>query len=149
MNGKNNSPYDDLLGAIPKAWLLIRQKAKNRLKELDYDLTFEQLIVLHILKESEGLNLGEVAERADRERTTMSRMIDGLEKRNLVVRVPDKIDRRQKMLYLNNLGKEKLAGMDSLRVDFAKVIYAGIDQSEIERVLATMVKIMKNLEQQR
>ncbi len=37
---------------------------------------------------------------------SVTRLIDGLEKRNLVVRTPDKVDRRQKFIYLTNKGKE-------------------------------------------
>ena len=36
----------------------------------------------------------------------MTRLIDGLEKRNLVVRTPDKIDHRQKLIYLTSKGKQ-------------------------------------------
>ena len=121
--------------------------ARSKLSNMTYNLTFEQISILHILEEQEGSNLGLLAEKADRERTTISRMIDGLEKRNLVLRVPDKDDKRQKLLYLTNLGQERLEQMKPIGEEFNKSIYKGIDKEEVEATLATLKKILKNIEE--
>lgn len=142
----NKSCQQELLGAIAHTWLSVKQKAKNTLKYMNYDLTFEQMMVLHILDDYEGLNLGDVADKADRERTTISRMVDGLEKRNLVIRVPDKIDKRQKLLYLTNFGKERIAQMDPLQKEFHRLIYRDIDEKEIENCIKTLTKIIDNIQ---
>ncbi len=138
---------EDMIGAIARTWLMTRQRAKKILADMDYDLTFEQVMVLHILAEEEGLNLGALAEKADRERTTMSRMVDGLEKRNLVVRVKDKEDNRQRLIYLTHLGKERLVNLRPIGDEFHDLIYKGLDKAEILSCLETLDKILKNLEE--
>jgi DNA-binding MarR family transcriptional regulator len=138
--------HEALMSAIAHTWLMTRQQGRKLLAEENYDLTFEQILVLHILEEEEGLNLGTIAEKTDRERTTTSRMIDGLEKRNLVVRIPDKTDKRRKLLYLTNLGKERIMQLRPLAEKFVKTLYINISNEEIEATLDTLNKVLKNLE---
>lgn len=145
MSSKNKDCHDEYISLSAKIWLTAKHHFKNILKEKKYDLTFEQILVLYILDETEGMNLGAVAEKADRERTTISRMVDGLEKRNLVVRVPDKVDKRQKLLYLTNLGRSRIAETDQLVPDFFERMYVGIDKQEIEKAIETHKKILANL----
>lgn len=146
MSFKAEKFQDDLLHTISRTWLLIKQHAKTMLVDMDYDLTFEQIVVLHILELEDGLNLGMVADRADRERTTISRMVDGLEKRNLVLRVPDKQDKRQKLLYLTTLGKERLVDMAPLGEKFHSILYGEIKKEDIENTLLTLKKMLHNIE---
>ena len=146
MGFSKESVEHELIGFISRTWLLVKQNIKKRLHDVDYDLTFEQIVVLHILQKEEGQNLGMIADRADRERTTISRMVDGLEKRNLVVRIPDKTDKRQKMLYLTQLGKERLKDMEPMGEEFYTSVYADISPKEVESCLATLKKMFSNLE---
>ncbi len=53
-----------------------------------------------------GQSQQELAGTTCKDKTSVTRLIDGLEKRNLVVRTPDKVDRRQKLIYLTKKGKE-------------------------------------------
>ena len=146
MYKKEYSCEQDLIYAIGHSWLSIKQFAKKILSELKYDLTFEQIMILSILEQEEGLNIGSIAERADRERTTISRMVDGLEKRNLVVRVQDKVDKRQKFMYLTNLGKERLVSIHKLDEEFFPLLYKGISNKEMDISLKVMNAIVANIE---
>jgi|CXWL01.1.fsa_nt_gi DNA-binding MarR family transcriptional regulator len=71
-----------------------------------YDVTCEQWGVLVNLGRKNGQSQQELAGTTCKDKTSVTRLIDGLEKRNLVVRTPDKVDRRQKLIYLTKKGKE-------------------------------------------
>jgi DNA-binding MarR family transcriptional regulator len=144
MNHKDNSCYEELLRTIAFTWLMFRQKGKKMLADMNYDLTFEQVFVLQILEEKDGLKLGDLADKADRERTTMSRMVDGLEKRNLAVRVPDKYDKRQKLVYLTKLGKRRNEQMVPLVDKFIETVFKGVNKKQIESTLETLRAIFGN-----
>ena len=146
MGFNDETCYKELIGTIARTWLLIKQHAKVMLHNMDYDLTFEQIMVIHILGKEEGQNIGIIAEKADRERTTISRMVDGLEKRNLVIRIPDKTDKRQKMLYLTPLGKERVKEMAPTGKLFHSNVYKGISEEEIQTCIKTLNKMYANLE---
>ena len=146
MSLENMDQSEKLIRTIANSWLLIRQKAKRLLVEMSSDLTFEQLMILHLLDQEEGQNLGKIAEKADRERTTISRMIAGLEKRNLVVAIVNKEDKRQKLLYLTNLGKERLAMVSTRGEQFYGTVYRGLDNDQIDSCYRALQKIITNLE---
>jgi MarR family transcriptional regulator, organic hydroperoxide resistance regulator len=141
----SRSKYDELLRTIAQSWLMFRQKGKKMLAEMNYDLTFEQILVLQILEEEDGLMLGVLAEKADRERTTISRMVDGLEKRNLAIRISDKTDKRQKLVYLTKLGKKRNAEMAPLIEKFIQEAFSGVQNKNIEVTLETLKAIFGGL----
>lgn len=147
MSSKDYGELEDLLRLILYAALSARRRGKQMLSSMDYDLTFEQVFVLRILSQEEGLQLSALAEKADRERTTMSRMIDGLEKRKLVVRIADKYDKRQRLVHLTKLGRDRLAQIHSSVVDLSTILYRGIGKSHLEITYNTLRAIIANAEE--
>lgn len=80
--------------------------------EAGYDVTCEQWSVLVNLWETNGQSQQDLAGTTCKAKTSVTRLIDNMEKHNLVVRVPSKSDKRQKLIYLTKKGKdlqEKLA----------------------------------------
>lgn len=65
--------------------------------------------VLAILNEHDGRTVGHIAELAGIERSTMSKMIDALVARTLVVRTSEAADRRRSLVYLTRAGRAKYA----------------------------------------
>ena len=139
-------PYHEtFLKTLAYAWLSLRQTGKKILLDMESDLTIEQGLVLIILETNDGLTLGSLAEKADRERTTISRMVSGLEKRNLVVRIPGPIDKREKLIYLTNLGRELIANMAGFQETLSERVYKGISKNQIETCLNVLRKMLNNL----
>ena len=53
----------------------------------------------------DGQRQQDLADFVHKDKTSITRSIDGMEKRDLVVRIPDRLDRRQKLIYLTDKGK--------------------------------------------
>ena len=81
-------------------------RLNRNFNEAGYDVTCEQWGVLINLGKKNGQSQHDLAATACKDKTSMTRLIDGLEKRKLVVRTPDKEDRRQKLIFLSIKGKE-------------------------------------------
>ena len=75
------------------------------LAKAGHDITCEQGSVLFNLGKKNGQSQQELAVLVCKDKTTMTRLIDNMEKRNLVVRIPDKTDKRQKLIYLTKKGQ--------------------------------------------
>ena len=73
-------------------------------QENGFDITPAQWGVLCFLANRDGVNQQELAEISSRDKTTLARVIKGMEKRGLIARVPDKADRRQNHLFLTREG---------------------------------------------
>ncbi|MCK4573346.1 MAG: MarR family transcriptional regulator [candidate division Zixibacteria bacterium] len=134
-----------LFSAIWQGFYAIKHAGRKKLAEMQYDLTLEQLVVLSILDDGDGLNIGTLADLADKERTTMSRMVTGLEKRNLAVRIPDRIDHRQKLVYLTKTGRSRLKDLDTLGDEFEKRASAGLNPAKIKESVELLEKLAANL----
>ncbi len=73
--------------------------------EAGHDVTSEQWRILGCLWRRDGQRQQDLANVVHKDKTSITRIIDGMEKRDLVVRIPDKLDRRQKLIYLTDKGK--------------------------------------------
>lgn len=97
---------NDSLGYIVgRATRSLGTRLNRNFTDAGYDVTCEQWGVLVNLWNRNGQTQQELASMTCKDKTSMTRLIDGLEKRKIVVRTPDKVDRRQKHIYLTEKGK--------------------------------------------
>jgi len=76
----------------------------QKLKE--YGVNFAQSLILFCLLEKDGITLSEIGCRAQIENSSLTTMVDRLEKDGLVERRSDKQDRRISRLFLTKSGKQ-------------------------------------------
>ena len=144
---KFSEEQKSLIEYIGRTWLAIKQKTKVYLKDLRYDLSIEQIIVLAVLEEFEGMTIGNLAVKIDRERTTLSRMIDNLENRNLVIKITDKKDKRKKLIYLTPLGRNKIEEVVKFSDDYFYQMFQDIKAENLEICQQTIKSIINNIEE--
>jgi len=97
------------------------------------ELTPEQWIVLVQLWEKDGQSQSALSERTLRDRPTMSRILDTMEKSGLVERTVDAQDARSRLVKLTRSGK----GLQAKLVPVAKKLVARLEQGIAERDLET------------
>jgi DNA-binding MarR family transcriptional regulator len=83
----------------------LRQYIQEKIKEHGINITFEMLEVMSFLWKKDGINQQEIADQTLRDKSGMTYLIDNLVKRNMVTRVEDENDRRNKLIYLTAEGK--------------------------------------------
>lgn len=76
----------------------------QRLK--DYDISTEQWAVLYHIQAEEGLIQKDLAERCAKDKPTVTRILDTLEKKALITRRLGKQDRRAFQIYPTDKGKK-------------------------------------------
>ncbi|MFH1700266.1 MAG: MarR family transcriptional regulator [Candidatus Zixiibacteriota bacterium] len=123
----------------------LRNRLQKILSERGYDVTAEQLIVICNLWDREGMNQRQISEILDNNKTSTVRMIDGLEKRNLAVRVPDKTDRRQNMIYLTHEGKSLCPKLMKVVDQMHEEALKGISKNRLMACKEVLEIIMNNL----
>lgn len=70
------------------------------------EITPEQWTVLLYLWEKDGVTQQELCNATFKDKPSMTRLIDNMEKQHLVIRVPDKKDRRTNKIHLTENGKK-------------------------------------------
>ncbi len=112
-------------------------------------VTKEQWIVLKILHEdNDGIIQNDLAFITDRNKASLTRLINVMEKNNLVVRISTKEDARKKLIYITDNGRQLFLKMKPLLLKSIRTIQNGITENEIEVFISIMKKIKVNLEKQ-
>jgi len=90
---------------VGRAQRALVNRLNRNFAEAGHDVTAEQWAMLLHLWQQDGQGQQQLADCACKDKTGVTRLIDGLEKRNLVLRVADQNDRRNNLIYLTNKGK--------------------------------------------
>ena len=131
-----------LIGETGKA---LAMKLEKNVTEAGFDLSAPQVILLAHIEEAEGINQQTLTNHLARDKTAITRCIDSLEEKNLVVRVPDKTDRRQNMIYLTQKGKEAVPELIKMAQKTDAEAIQGIPPQEVDTIKEALRKIQKNL----
>jgi DNA-binding MarR family transcriptional regulator len=108
----------------------------------DYDLTFpryEALMLLYFSRRG-SLPLGKMAPRLQVHRTSVTNIIDGLERARLVERVPHESDRRMMLATITERGRETAAAATEMLND-ALFSITPLDASE----LGTLADVLRRV----
>jgi DNA-binding MarR family transcriptional regulator len=83
-----------------KASIAIARRLQKKFNQAGLNLTIEQWSVLYHLWKEDGISQQELWNSTFRDKPSITRLVDNLEKLNLVKRSPSKNDRRMNMILL-------------------------------------------------
>ena len=83
-----------------KASIAIARRLQKKLNATGLNITIEQWSVLYHLWKQDGLSQQELCNATFRDKPSITRLVDNLEKLGLVKRVPSETDRRINMIYI-------------------------------------------------
>ena len=83
-----------------KASTAIARRLQKKFNAAGLNLTIEQWSVLYHLWKQEGISQQELCNATFRDKPSITRLVDNLEKQHLVRRVPSETDRRINLIYL-------------------------------------------------
>ena len=109
-------------------------------------ITKQQWIILKILSEKpEGVIQNELACITERNKASLTRLINVMEKNNLVIRVHSKVDLRKNLIKTTKKGEALFNITKPIVLDSIKIIENNISQNEMDVFLKVMTKIQTNL----
>src|SRR5436190_23466491 len=89
-----------------KASTAIARRLQKKLNASGLNITIEQWSVLYHLWKQEGISQQELCNATFRDKPSITRLVDNLEKLNLVKRVASENDRRINLIYLKQQGQK-------------------------------------------
>ena len=110
-----------------------------------HNITVEQWLLLVNLRNRDGQLHQELAGNTYKDKTTVTRLLDGLEKKGLVERAAGTTDRRQKRISLTGKGKELLKALGPLAIETQSRSLQGIDQGDLEICRNVLLKVYGNV----
>jgi len=126
---------------------LMRNNLNHRLLDSGYDISMEHMIILKILYRSDGISQNEFAKLFSKDKGSITHIINNMEKRNLVVRIPGQIDKRIKLIYLTPYAKQIKSEIHKIVTDFNDYIVESIPPDELKCCIAVLNDIINNLKQ--
>ena len=118
----------------------------DKLQENGINITPEQFLVLDILWKEQSLSQQNIADIIQKDKNSVTKIIDSLEKKNLVRRVVDKNDRRINKIELTNDGSALEKVTTEVAINFMNDAIKDIDKQELDIFVNVMRKLKNNLE---
>ena len=109
------------------------------------NISMDQWMILGPIWQLESPSQKDLGEICLRDKPTITRIIDSLENKSLVVRVPDQIDHRIKRVILTNAGKQLFYDVLPIMEKTREEVRGDIPEEEIEIFKNVLSKIIKNL----
>lgn len=139
---QNDEVFDILVGKISTA---INRTFLRSFAAEEIDITTEQWSVLACLWNKDKVTQQTLCTLTSKDKPSMTRLIDKLEKRNLVTRVSDQNDRRINLIHLTEAGAALENRATEIVQGIATRTLRNVGEDELNVVRGVLRKIMTNL----
>ena len=138
--------YNSSSRLISVAERLLTAHLQNDLLTNGIKITIEQWRILFYLWKEDDINQQELAKRAKKEKSTITRQIDTLEKKGLIIRRSLDTDKRNKQIFLTQQGRAIENNALSTARLITKKAETNIVKDELEVFKKVLHQIIENLE---
>ena len=128
-----------------KASTALARRLQKNFKQNGLDITIEQWSVLYQLWKNDGMSQRELCNATYRDKPSITRLVDNLEKMKLVRRVPSKEDRRMNLIYLTDAAKALQEGSMELANLTLNEALTGVSPADIELCKSVLQRVYDNL----
>ena len=125
--------------------VLVRKALTERFAAAGLEVTTEEWAILLILWRDGPQSPGVIASRTFRDRTTVTRLVDGMVRKDLVTRAEDPADRRRSVLLLTDRGTAIRADLMPIAQTLIAEAQMGIPADDIATTLRTLRAMTRNL----
>ena len=102
--------------------------------------------ILYVLWQEDGLPIRALSDRCGLAITSLTTMLERMEKQGLITRLQDTKDKRKTLLYLTDKAHELKQDYDSVSLRMGQIYYQGFSEEEIVRFEGYLDRISRNLE---
>ena len=127
---------------------LTAQNIRNYAEKIlaPYGMTLEQLHLLKNMPMDTGISQRELGALVNKSPANMTRILDRLESKSLILRMNNPMDRRCSRVVLTNAGNDLIQQVTGILESFSQSLTSGIDNGEMQATRAALDKIEANLQ---
>lgn len=140
MNGLNAFIGFNLRATLKK----IEKHLSSRLEE--FGVTIPQSFILYCLQEENGITLKEIGTRTLIDSSSMTVLVDKLEKDNLVERRLDPQDRRAIRVFITDKGAQVAAQIVKIKYEFNALLYDLLGEGNQKEFIHAINNLMNGLD---
>ena len=141
-----SEPYSMYSLLLDRTARRVKQYAQQRFKEMGFNVTVDQWLVLRHLHENNNLNQKELAELVFKDTPTLTRIIDLLCTKGLVERKVQPDDRRCFQVCLTEAGRQKVEELKPQIKDVRLKAWEGLSEQDFYQFKRILDSIYVNLQ---
>ena len=136
--------------SLPQYWInrlsfILRKELTIKFRENGFQISPEEWGMLLNLWQQDGWTPTELADQTIRDRTTVTRLIDGMVKKNLVTREIDPDDRRRSLILLTPHGKSIQQQVVPIAQGLIQQSLEGVSPEDIHHVVRVLRQMTQNI----
>lgn len=124
--------------AIGKTNWYLKTLINRLLREEECSITTEQWLVLKVIDTNPGMSQTEVAEKSQKEKTNITRIIDLLEKSCCIERRKDERDRRFYRIHATEEGKKVLKTVTPITQKTEEICTRSLNKKQIKEIIDSL-----------
>lgn len=126
----------------------LRRELASEFQRQGFDVSAEEWAMLLILSAETAQSPKDLTQKTLRDKTTVTRMLDRLEKRGWIRRTKSKADKRSLEVALTDSGREVFVQLRAITGDLVARAQAGIPDDDLQTVVQTLSQMTRNLTQE-
>ena len=116
------------------------------LKKYGVALTPEQFLLIDLLWNQGTMTQQKVADTMKKDKNSVTKLVDALEQKGLVIRQKGSSDRRENCLILTKKALDMKFGAKETGISILEDMIEGISEEELKSFLATLSKLSSNMD---
>lgn len=123
----------------------LKQYLAAKLRKNDVPLTPEQFMLIDLLWNQGEMTQQQLADQLQKDKNSVTKLVDAIEKKGFVVRKQNPHDRRANTLVLTEKANELKPGAKQKGISILDRILEGISEDELRSFLSTLRKLNANM----
>ena len=136
---------DTLAPWLGKTSKMMEGLLTHQFKKDNIDVSVKQWLLLKFLYIKDGQSQNQLAFLTDRDKGSLTRLINTVEKKNLIARIPSKEDKRVNLVYLTKKGSKVFEASKVSLQAITKTLHTGITDEEISATINILKKVIENI----
>jgi DNA-binding MarR family transcriptional regulator len=130
---------------LGKTGKLLGTLINEKLAKEGFTLTREQWVVLARLYYADNMVQSELANITERDKTTLTRLLNNMEKKGYLQREIASTDKRRRMVSLTTKGRQCFEDSMPVMNDIIERLHKGFSDSEIQTAIQLIIKFKENI----
>ena len=123
----------------------LKQFIAAKLRQMDVPLTPEQFILIDLLWNQGSMSQQQLADQMQKDKNSVTKLVDALERKGFVVREQNRQDRRSNTLILTEKAEGLKPGAKQKGISILDEMLIGISEEELRSFLVTLGKLNRNM----
>ncbi len=123
----------------------LKQFTAALLRQNNVGLTPEQFLLIDLLWNQGPMSQQKMADTMHKDKNSITKLVDALERKELITRQKDEKDHRSNVLHLTRKAEEMKLDAKETGISILDMILDGISEDELNQFLATLNKLNDNM----